>query len=324
MHRTRKSLSQFSAIGCLLSLSDYSGQLQKLSQLVGEQCCSCHHHSWNRNQQQLQCSWGAHESLPTKRRQGRVWQVRMMCRRRAGGIFLSLPKYMKNQPRSRLKTFTHCHIHQSFPIPHRSKASALKNVNQVTIIAFSFIILMPRAWKGGQGEPSRILLWLASNAICTFHWPPEGEENHRMNMGGLYHHQKKRSTRKEQMGEDEKRKAFQRSEFIAVVSSAFHRFRLSTCTEEGKEVFTASSRGCGTFPGVSTTQKVSPRNCSIIDFQGWQWWEHQFCKHERKRTHLMDLSTFTWLVLYWGQGQSPHSPQQAFATGLCSCSCISE
>lgn len=26
-----------------------------------------------------------------------------------------------------------------------------------------------------------------------------------MNMGGLYHHQKKRNARKEQMGEDEKR-----------------------------------------------------------------------------------------------------------------------
>lgn len=128
-HDTRISLAQLSAIGSLLPLSDCSGQLRSISQLVVEQHCSCHHHSWNRNHQQLPCSGWAHDSLPTKSRQGRVWQVRRICRRKAGGTSLSLPKYMKNQPQSRLKAFTHCHTDQSFPIPHRSKASALKNVN---------------------------------------------------------------------------------------------------------------------------------------------------------------------------------------------------
>lgn len=87
----------------VIALASYGS----VSQLVVEQRCSCRHHSWNRDHLQLPCSWWAHESLLTKRRQGRVWQVRMNCRKKAGGTFLSLPKYMKNQPQSR---FRHSHI----------------------------------------------------------------------------------------------------------------------------------------------------------------------------------------------------------------------
>lgn len=127
VHSTRNSLAQLSPIGSLPSLSDCSGQLWERLSAGGEECHSCHHYSWTQNHLQLPCSWWAHESLPTKRWQGGCG--RRGFSRKAGGTFLSLPKYKKNQPQSRLKTFTYCHTDQSFPIPHRSKASAWKNVN---------------------------------------------------------------------------------------------------------------------------------------------------------------------------------------------------
>lgn len=75
----------------VIALASYGS----ISQLVAEQHHSCRHHFWNRDALQLLCSWRAHESLLTKRQQGRVWQVK--ARRKSEGTFLSLPKQMKDQ-----------------------------------------------------------------------------------------------------------------------------------------------------------------------------------------------------------------------------------
>lgn len=64
---------------------------------------------------------------------------------------------------------------------------------------------MLRVWKRGQGEPRRILLWFTSNAICTFHWLSEGEEIHRMNMGGVFIITKRREMQEKSRWERTKR-----------------------------------------------------------------------------------------------------------------------
>lgn len=47
-------------------------------------------------------------------------------------------------------------------------------------------------------------------------------------------------------------KVFQRSEFIAVVSCAFHRFTLRMYVEEGEEVSTTDRKAYYFLPEVST------------------------------------------------------------------------
>lgn len=79
-----------------------------------------------------------------------------------------------------------------------------------------------------------------------------------MNMGGLYRQERSRNTRKEQMGESEKReRKYFKMSFIAVVSWTFHRFTLSMYVGEGEEVSTANSKACDLIREVSTAPQQS-------------------------------------------------------------------